>query len=1114
MTKKRVANSEQQTAIAHQGGVLLSAGAGSGKTFVLVEHLIYLLTEFDERNGHLEKLLLEKKLKTFLSSIVYMTFTNKAASELESRIKQKISPCDDSYFCSLVAKNIDSLNITTIDGFCYKIINAGMLAGIAPITNIMDNLGLSYKIKKLFRLWQSKAQEKRKYPQEEIDRIDYFAEQIIESLAAIFADPISRSFWEDPMRKKLSLQIIIEEIFKLHNLNYPLYEKIKLSDYAAYQNKAWYKAVEKLNELKNKLSDFNQKSFEYIREEIFGVRCYRTKNDNLPVMDAAIDDFEIIRNFLKKHQEDFFAYFSERDLFTSWEEMVDEIYNFISKHYLLLPGATFADLEYLTWKALDDQDNVKRVGQRFSYFVIDEFQDTSSIQYEIIKKIIRNDMSLLFCVGDLKQAIYGFRGGELAVFNSCSQEIGRYLSLRNNYRSDKGVIDFNNSLFDFCLQKGQEYEGHDSLAVTFEKQHFPEEKEEKNSTGACYRQQINVSDYLGAEKKVAAADLGQVEANALLDVIKQRRQQNAKESIAVLYARTTHARVLVELLKREKIPFVAQIKVEFGEDPVVEIFRLLLEYYQAQKHSLERGQKKYEMGTKFFLANYLKIIKISITDRWLEQITKRFVAEVDSLGLAAAFNQYLFSAGISNPHYRDNIKVVFSIISSANEEVEECWQLLNTIGDKKYSTEYHYQSSEASEDSDSDNTEIPVQIMTVHASKGLEFDHVFLASIHSNGHQLPKSSWFGKLPGSFRWKKNYNKGSAYKSPRYILENELAKYKDFSESKRLFYVACTRAIKTVNWTDIYFENRAQIVGKNSWINALRLWESEKNITPERLSASIANFSFKTISDSRRPPFFLNNGSGICARENESATSFLAITSEVSVTRLATLISCPFKFYLQNICTIEEDELPFFAELSEEKRVGGMEDNALGSSAARGISLHEAISFALKNEMRPEEDKRAKLSAADQLSLQWIIECLKEKLISKNYQIISEMPFKFPLYGLMVNGVPDLILRPIDSIKMPLEIWDFKSGRHDIKGEKSYWFQLQLYAYATYMLGYLDKSEKVSLILSYLGEQKNLEITLDFAALSTHLLGHLRALENLSQKERSHCPVCLFQSICKK
>ena len=387
MTKKRVANSEQQTAIAHQGGVLLSAGAGSGKTFVLVEHLIYLLTEFDERNGHLEKLLLEKKLKTFLSSIVYMTFTNKAASELESRIKQKISPCDDSYFWSLVAKNIDSLNITTIDGFCYKIINAGMLAGIAPITNIMDNLGLSYKIKKLFRLWQSKAQEKRKYPQEEIDRIDYFAEQIIESLAAIFADPISRSFWEDPMRKKLSLQIIIEEIFKLHNLNYPLYEKIKLSDYAAYQNKAWYKAVEKLNELKNKLSDFNQKSFEYIREEIFGVRCYRTKNDNLPVMDAAIDDFEIIRNFLKKHQEDFFAYFSERDLFTSWEEMVDEIYNFISKHYLLLPGATFADLEYLTWKALDDQDNVKRVGQRFSYFVIDEFQDTSSIQYEIIKKI-------------------------------------------------------------------------------------------------------------------------------------------------------------------------------------------------------------------------------------------------------------------------------------------------------------------------------------------------------------------------------------------------------------------------------------------------------------------------------------------------------------------------------------------------------------------------------------------------------------------------------------------------------------------------------------------------------------------------------------------------------
>ena len=82
-------NLEQKKAIEHQGGVLLSAGAGSGKTFVLENHVIYLTEQWIEEFQKKPQVVdLRSYLRQKFKSVVLMTFTRKAAGELELRIQK------------------------------------------------------------------------------------------------------------------------------------------------------------------------------------------------------------------------------------------------------------------------------------------------------------------------------------------------------------------------------------------------------------------------------------------------------------------------------------------------------------------------------------------------------------------------------------------------------------------------------------------------------------------------------------------------------------------------------------------------------------------------------------------------------------------------------------------------------------------------------------------------------------------------------------------------------------------------------------------------------------------------------------------------------------------
>lgn len=115
-------------------------------------------------------------------------------------------------------------------------------------------------------------------------------------------------------------------------------------------------------------------------------------------------------------------------------------------------------------KALNDENNdfiYERTGTRYRHIFIDEFQDTSRLQWKNLRPLIENNLAQgLPCllVGDPKQSIYRFRSADLEQFVALCQVQGGIEAdvrdLQSNWRSDEGIIAFNNLFYDFLLQEG------------------------------------------------------------------------------------------------------------------------------------------------------------------------------------------------------------------------------------------------------------------------------------------------------------------------------------------------------------------------------------------------------------------------------------------------------------------------------------------------------------------------------------------------------------------------------------------------------------------------------------------------------------------------------------
>ena len=443
---------------------------------------------------------------------------------------------------------------------------------------------------------------------------------------------------------------------------------------------------------------------------------------------------------------------------------------------------------------------------RIHHILIDEFQDTSSQQYELLRRLVRDWSSnsnehSLFIVGDPKQSIYRFRQAQPGLFHMvCEQGIEQIkpqaLELKSNFRSNSNLIDWYNKYFAFIFSKHPNY----SIGET----------DYKPSIAERPSFDIEAVKFLIADATNSNAEASLLDRLATdLQALKKRPDI---ENIAVLSRSRKQALKVMQELKRKSIQYCAV--------------------------DIEQLDEKQHIIDMLSLARALSDEKDAIS--WLALLRHPAIAvELQDLVYLNSNSQQSFWQAIQNPDERISEKgkrkiqyvrqVLTPIISLAwrapwrlliedgwhalgmaglltAEEKDQAQKILELITENSRGTEINFsaindslQKERYSENQPQENSK-PVYVMTIHKSKGLEFDAVFLPGL--SGALSAKGS--GSKPPLI-WDKIINDFgqslilAPYKSSQEKEKSRLYSYLEFleerkerAENQRLLYVACTRA----------------------------------------------------------------------------------------------------------------------------------------------------------------------------------------------------------------------------------------------------------------------------------------------------------------------------------
>ncbi len=1158
--------------------ISVTAGAGSGKTAVLAHRYV--------------KILFEKDLHP--NQVVAITFTKKAAAELKQRIVKELDTRlrEEPHNTQLerIKTGMLSAQISTIHAFCTRILREYPVeAGVDAGFSVLEGKGVQQKLI-LCKIIDSTLREIAACPEEDATRA-----KLVELLRIFGKNRLERHLYELANQR--------EVVGRLMRDLYCLTDSEVLDAWREYAQsrfpiKDWLhslhtvlavakgKNAPKVQELTDQIQpDMEPQDAVLLLTEIaplivtqggtISKRDFLGSGVDMDAVNEEIDFLVCAANYFRSLP----AFINDDSLLIRVTRPLLAVYAEVQRtyeHYKLQAGKLdFGDLQIKVRDLLQQEPIREQLAQRYPYIMVDEYQDTDQLQYEILKPLSSDFKSgNLFIVGDQNQSIYRFRGANVQVFDQTRKEITDYqsaliedftwneetletshsekrgeLHLSENFRLLRNLVGFVNMVFKKLMGGRNEFEV----------------KYEPLIQGRTTDQPGDVELLIGSKEQVGSGPQSSGAENDLIaarichlvgtgETVWKDEGDGEKPKpvrygdIAILIRSRTRLPEIESALLTAKIPYkitggigfyqcqeiydignylqflinpdndvalAGVLRAPFFGVSDVELYEITQpssteSFWQKVQAYVDRTDQSltYPIGYAVqTLKNHLEICnRIPPSELIRKIVNDTGLVGVLPVGQSGEqrWANYEKLLGIAREFERSGITDLSDFLEQLNLLIEE---------------------EEREGQATTQLTADAVEIMTVHAAKGLEFPVVILPNLDRRATRYDQEpfidDWLGIGFSPANLEKNYEQSDPGVTQ---LMKERAKNKRQAEEQRLFYVATTRARDRLILSGT-LDEKGNAGGWFGWLfDALELsgMPSEEEIlypiTIEALSGKEA-----TPITFDLPIRIIKSLDGLDFVEEETSTPSLStefpashieplidssVNKTFSVTELTAYAHCPTRFYLQ--CQIQ---MPRSEHHPEE--------------TARETAV-DTVLTRLQTREDCERDLEPLIRAASvEVSAETVGEAVNHFLDSKIGEMAlnaDESYCKRHIYAQIgshiVNGTVDWLFKDSRGLWQIIDYETDRVNQEEIGDPGDYYrSQIELYPLLVHRLHPEQRVIPVTIYFTHLATAYSVEVTREeLKDIERAWLERIEAIQLVLnsdaigagrfEKNREHCPLCPY------
>lgn len=815
---------EQQLAVDLEGtNIIVSAGAGSGKTAVLSERVIRKLKDgIDIRN------------------ILMLTFTNEAAGEMANRIRKKIKKAG----LTSQLEFLDQAYITTFDAFALSLVKKyHYVLNIDKSIDIIDSSIIDLKrnefLEEIFlSLYEAKDEKFLKLIGDFTTRDDEVIKKAILSINKSLDLKYDKEDYIDNYINNFYNNRYIEQLFAEY-FNYLKKRSLELEDSVLIlENFMDSSSYENIYNSLSKLFRPNSYNDLYKNNNIILPRFTKVDSSGISVKENIQELFKEL-NELVIYSEDELKnnYFCTRDyveVILKIIKMLDEKINLYKKKH---NSYEFTDIAKMAISIVKDNEDIRlELKDKFNEIMIDEYQDTNDLQETFIK-LLENDN--VYMVGDIKQSIYRFRNANPLIFKDKYDRYsinngGKKIDLLKNFRSREEVLYNINEIFAPLMTQdigGINYK--ESHAMVYGNKAYIEK-------GANdYNNYLDILTYNNEDKKytsdeieafIIAKDIKKKieEKYLVFDFDKECNRDVTYNDFCIILDRGSKMSLFKKVFEYLDIPMEVYKDNNLIEENDIFIIKNIIGLILSIKDGIYNKNLKYYFTSvaRSYIGNLCdneifkcfeenKIFKTDIYNKCYE-ISKDIDIMTPNILLKRIIKDFDFydkfilvgnvDAAIKRINYllelSKNVENLgFSIIDFSN--------YLNEMIDSDQEIKYKEAKSNS----------ISVKIMNIHKSKGLEFPICYFAG-------FPKTFNISDLKNKFMFDNKYGiltpfykEGIGETFVKTLVKNNYY-LNEVAEKIRLFYVALTRAKEKMIMVMPNIEDKKYVKDEISFMDGIK------------------------------------------------------------------------------------------------------------------------------------------------------------------------------------------------------------------------------------------------------------------------------------------------------